>query len=487
MLGMFGVIEQRVRTRELSTALEEESLALGRVVAGTVAEELPAEEPKDPAARLAAIQAISRTLHRMQTAMDHVEARVLSFEAVGAPGAERARRARVTGQPVGEFLRDPPRYVLTLPLFRTAGDLRGVIEIERDSSVVRRAGLQVAMRLGVTLLALIAALSLAIGLILRRTVVRPMRRLLVGVDEVARGDLSLALLVEREDEVGRLAAHFNDMTAALREAREEMRRGVEARLALEDRVRHSEKLATVGQLAAEIAHEVGTPLNVIGGRARAIERKMHDPAEVQKNTTIVLEQVERITRIIQQVLDFARRRPAARTELDLGEATRVAVELVTSKLETLHVALTVDAPLGLGVMRGDAMAVQQVGTNLLLNAAQAMPQGGPVEVRVTRERRRREALEQAAAQDWLVLEVADRGAGIPDDLRARIFEPFFTTKLDGTGLGLAVTQGIVKDHDGWIEVTAREGGGTQFRVYFPAAVLDRARERFVTPIESNLE
>jgi signal transduction histidine kinase len=501
-LGAFGVSEQRLRTRELSAALEEETLALARVAAAAIETELdrqpppldPELSPEDSADALKvqlqrAALSLTRLERSLRGAMDRIDLAVYAFDQYDAMPAgdsrkERIRKVQIVDKAYGEFLAGPPTYVLTMPVHGRARDLRGAVEMVRDATAIHRSGRQVAIRLGITILALIGLLSLAINTVLRRTVISPIQRLLVGVDEVARGDLSRAVLVERDDEVGRLASHFNEMTHALREAQDETKKSVEARLSLEDRLRHAEKLATMGQLAAEIAHEVGTPLNVIGGRARAIDKKAHDPAEVQKNAAIIGEQVERIARIIQQVLDFSRRRPAARTELDLSASARVAVGLVSHQLEGLRVTARIVAPPGLGVMRGDATAVQQVATNLVLNAAQATPTGGEVTVSTSQVRRRREGLEKAAAQDWLVLEVSDRGPGIAEADRARVFEPFFTTKPDGTGLGLAVTQGIVKDHDGWIEVLAREGGGATFRVFFPAAVLDRARERFVTPIET---
>ena len=167
-------------------------------------------------------------------------------------------------------------------------------------------------------------MRLAIGQI----VVRPLRRLLEGIDAVGKGDLSRVILAERDDEIGTIAGRFNAMTGSLREAREEAERAASARLGLEARLRQSEKLATIGQMAAEIAHELGTPLNVIGGRARAIGKKSMrrqekaadkaaaaeaaqtalDAAEVVKNAGIIGDEVARITKIIRQVLDFSRPR-----------------------------------------------------------------------------------------------------------------------------------------------------------------------------------
>jgi signal transduction histidine kinase len=265
------------------------------------------------------------------------------------------------------------------------------------------------------------------------------------------------------------------MTASLREAEEESRSGAEARLALETRLRQSEKLATIGQMAAEIAHEVGTPLNVIGGRIRALSKKAGDPAEVAKNTEIAMAQVARITKIINQVLDFSRKRGPTLTRVELGALVVGALDFLAESIERQGIAVdlrTMPAP---PQIPGDPDQLQQVCLNLITNAVQSMPSGGRLKVVLDRVTRRKGGLDLAAPAEYALLEVADTGAGIAAADRDRIFEPFFTTKDEGqgTGLGLAVSHGIIKDHDGWIEVEsppASEPSGTLFRVYLPLAL-----------------
>src|SRR5262249_45374309 len=162
----------------------------------------------------------------------------------------------------------------------------------------------------VALVLLIVSVStLVVGLLARRLVSRPITKLLTGIDDVAKGDLSHVILSERDDEIGAIATRFNDMTFSLRESRAETQRQNDEKLALEQRLGQTEKLATTGQRAAETAHEAGTPLNVIAGRARSIQRKARDnPEAVEKNATIVAEQTARITKIIQRLLDFTRRK-----------------------------------------------------------------------------------------------------------------------------------------------------------------------------------
>jgi signal transduction histidine kinase len=331
------------------------------------------------------------------------------------------------------------------------------------------------------MLLLIGALIFAVSLTARRDISRPLQKLLVGIDDVAKGDLSHVVLSEREDEIGQLASRFNDMTGSLRDARAETQRGVEAKLALEAHLRRTEKLATIGQVAAEIAHEVGTPLNVVTGRARAMARKAEDPDAVQKNATIIAEQAARITRIIQRLLDFARRRVGDAEKLQTVDINRLAgdtLEFLEHQLANARIDAKPRLDRSIDAVPGDKDQLQQVLLNLFMNAIQAMPEGGQLDIVSSRIVRRRPGLEVAPEQEYAVLEVRDTGVGIPAESRDKIFEPFYTSKAGegGTGLGLAVAHGIVKDHDGWIEIddNLAAGRGTVFRLFFPMKPMSAA-------------
>jgi signal transduction histidine kinase len=261
------------------------------------------------------------------------------------------------------------------------------------------------------------------------------------------------------------------MTFSLRESRAETGRQNTQKLELEQRLSHTEKLATIGQLAAEIAHEVGTPLGVIAGRARSIQKKSGDRETVEKNAQIVAEQTARITRIIQRLLDFARRKAGApeRVAVQLNEVTLSTMELLGGQFANARIRTTLARAEGLPRVAGDADRLQQVLLNLLLNAIQAMPDGGTLRVETFARTRQRPGLELSKEQTFACVEITDSGVGIPEDKRDKIFEPFYTTKegQGGTGLGLAVCSGIVKEHDGWIEIDDAAGGGTIFRIFLP--------------------
>jgi signal transduction histidine kinase len=363
-------------------------------------------------------------------------------------------------------------YYYVIPL-RAAGStsndwtVLGMLELSRPVDIMSGDDLGRAIAL---IVLIVAVTTLMVAVLASRFVSNPIKKLLRGIDDVAKGDLSHVILAERDDEIGQIATRFNEMTFSLRESRSETERQNEAKLALEQRLGHTEKLATIGQLAAEIAHEVGTPLNVIAGRAKSIKRKSKEPDAVEKNAEIVAEQTARITRIIQRLLDFTRRKvgTTGKAEVNINELSLTTMELLAGQFSAAKVKTRLDRKEGLPRVAGDADRLQQVLINLLLNAAQAMRDGGTLTVETRAERRTRPGLE--AEQDFVLLAVKDTGIGIPEDIREKIFDPFYTTKegQGGTGLGLAVCSGIVKEHDGWIEISDNEGGGTVFRVYLPA-------------------
>jgi signal transduction histidine kinase len=387
--------------------------------------------------------------------------------------------ARLGNAPVGRFFFDVPAsrrpvYVMAIPLHNglPADPVRQTVAylgLTRDCSYINEEVRQTGVRLLPLLLVGVLAFGAVVYVFLVSGVVRPLRRLIEAIDAVSKGDLSRALLPQKNDEIGSLAARFNAMTNYLRDAREEQARANHARLGLETRLRHSEKLATMGQMAAEIAHEVGTPLNVIGGRARSLARRAPDAAEVQKNAEIIATQVERITKIIRQVLDFSRKSRPTLGQVDVRRVVGEAIEFVDESLRRQQIETVVSAPDDLGFITGDPGEIQQVCLNLVMNAIHAMPSGGQLAVTLDQVTRRKEGLALAAPAAYLLMEVTDTGTGVPAADREKIFEAFFTTKDtgEGTGLGLAVAKGIVKDHDGWIEVDDRPEGGAVFRVFLP--------------------
>jgi signal transduction histidine kinase len=253
---------------------------------------------------------------------------------------------------------------------------------------------------------------------------------------------------------------------------------------METHLRRAEKLATVGQVAAEIAHEVGTPLNVIGGRARTLAKRPDDSAEVQKNAEIITDQVGRITKIIRQVLDASHKSRPSLSEVDVTRVVREALSFVEELIKRQNIEVNVRAAPDLRPIPGDPDEIQQVCLNLVMNAIHAMKGGGSLTIDLEQRVRRKEGLALSPPSPYLMLQVSDTGPGIPVADRDKIFEPFFTTKDpgQGSGLGLAVSKGIVKDHQGWIEVDDAPKGGAVLRVFLPVGgVAERPQTDGDTP------
>ncbi len=310
--------------------------------------------------------------------------------------------------------------------------------------------------------AVAAAFALALGVVF---IGRPISRLAAKARRVGTGDLTGPLQLAQRDELGELAAEINVMCDRLAEERG-------AREAATAQLRHADRLTTVGKLASGIAHELGTPLNVVNGRAKLIVDGEVEGAEAIASARVVCEQAERMTKLIRQLLDFARPPRLHTAPVNVpGIASRVC-ELVATIARKDNV--TLEPPDHDEALRVEADDVQltQVLTNLLVNAIQAMPPGGGVVgIAAHVERRVAPAYVSARRDDraWMAIAVKDTGMGMDDTTRERIFEPFFTTKEvgEGTGLGLSVSWGIVREHGGWIDVRSALNAGATFTVYLP--------------------
>jgi len=231
-----------------------------------------------------------------------------------------------------------------------------------------------------------------------------------------------------------------------------------AHVATMDQLRHRDRLALIGQIASGLAHELGTPLNVIAGRTRLLTKQSLSAEQLAAHVSSVLEQTQRMTSIIRQLLDFARRRGPDRGQVDLHDLCRLVLELLQPLALKRNVRLTLLPASGECMAAVDHNQIQQAVSNLVMNAIQAMPKGGEVTFSVRGE-----------GGDHLALSVQDNGTGIAPEHHERIFEPFFTTQGagEGTGLGLSITEGIVRDHGGRIEVTSEVGHGSCFTLHLP--------------------
>src|SRR5579862_2566646 len=330
---------------------------------------------------------------------------------------------------------------------RTPTAIEMIEPLDEERTFVRMSHLAI---VGATV-AVIAICALLATLLETRLVGRPLTLLRDKARRAGAGDFSGPLLLRQRDEMGDLAAEINAMCDRLAEANRRAAAETAARIVALEQLRHSERLATVGQLAAGVAHELGTPLNVVSARAELLVGGV-PAADAAANGRVILEQTDRMTRIIHQLLDFSRRRGPTMGLANLAQVVGRTLELIEPAAERARVRVesTARGPL---FARLDQSQIQQVLANVLMNGIQAMPGGGRLRVR-TDVRRARPPSPGAAEADYLCVTVEDEGCGIATDDLPHVFEPFFTTKAvgEGTGLGLAVAHGIVAEHGGWIEV-----------------------------------
>ncbi|MEY4578077.1 MAG: hypothetical protein RL701_2780 [Pseudomonadota bacterium] len=315
------------------------------------------------------------------------------------------------------------------------------------------------------LIVLCALLASFIGVMF---VGRPTRMLVEKVRRIGAGDLSSPLHARQNDELGEIAGEVNAMCERLHEAQERIAKETEERIAAEEQLRHADRLMTVGKLASGMAHELGTPLNVVSGRAQMIVQGQSNGDEAKEDARIIWEQTKRMTKIMRELLDFARPRPAHREWIDLRSVAEQTTTMLSALARTHDIDLIVDES-QVAEANVDAAQIQQVFTNLIVNAVHAIKSKGSVTVKFKRVLGKVAGDQTAAAQPFVVVEICDTGSGIEPNVIPRIFEPFFTTKDvgEGTGLGLSVTHGIVREHGGFITVHSVLGKGTTFAVHIP--------------------
>ncbi len=299
------------------------------------------------------------------------------------------------------------------------------------SKVIRRTHYGIlALLVGAPLLS--AFVTYSIG----RSIARPIAMLREGAERLGAGDLDTHIDVSTPDEFGALAQQFNAMTVALKEH--------------QARLLQSEKLASVGRLAAGVAHEINNPLGVILGYARLM-RKRADAA-TREDLDVIEEETLRCKEIVEGLLDLTRQQPVARDAVRIREVCEeVVARLREAKfLDGVRIELE-----GAATAQGHASKIRQVLSNLLRNAVEAAGPGGDVRVGIEED-----AVEARVS-------VQDSGRGLDPTALSRLFEPFFTTKEKGTGLGLAVSRAIARAHGGDIEAANRPGGGAEFTLRLP--------------------
>jgi two-component system NtrC family sensor kinase len=353
----------------------------------------------------------------------------------------------------------------------------GVLDITLDLDHVDRKLLDVKVRSLLMTVTHVLVVAIFIVLFTRHFVTKPIGRLIAGTREISAMSLDKPTKTESMTELRELAESFESMRLRLKVALDELNaltadlehkaeeRGVQL-LAARQRLLQSDRLASLGQLAASVAHEINNPVSGVLNLSMLMQRILKDDGippgripEYRRYLTQVINETTRVGRIVSDLLAFSRRSRPQTTRSNLNDIVATTVQLLSHTL-LLNVKVNMHLCVDLPEIPCDRSQIQQVIINLIMNAAEAMPKGGTVSVRTSR---------RDAPDDMVRLDVEDRGAGIAPEYLARIFDPFFTTKEEGkgVGLGLAVVYGIVDAHKGTIDVKSSPEEGTTFRVVLP--------------------
>lgn len=299
-------------------------------------------------------------------------------------------------------------------------------------------------------------------------IARPLRRMRTVAQEIAAGDYTKKIDIRSQDVVGQLATAFNTMTSKLIGVQKELEQWVTT---LEDRVEertseikemqkeliHVEKMASVGRLAAGVAHEINNPLTGILTNASLLMEEFPEGDPKHEDLKVIVNETIRCRNIVKDLLDFSRQTKPEKKMMNINGIIDTTCELVKNQVSFKNVSIRRDLVENIPDIMLDKNKITQVFMNMLLNAADALPRGGDITVRTFTDKE----------DGSLIVQIADTGEGIDEENIDHLFDPFFSTKTHGTGLGLAISYGFVQQHGGEITVKSKKGEGTTFSIRFP--------------------
>ena len=379
------------------------------------------------------------------------------------PPTMAALRAR---EPVLQSYRlregEPPVYEAIVPVFlERSVEKWGTVRVALSSaSVVREIR---TTRWQLAGFGLAAALAAGLGaVVVAQRITRPIRQLRDGVAAVGRGELDRTIEVTTRDEVHDLAVAFNETTRKLAHMRE-----------LEEGLQRANRLAALGTMAAGIAHDVQNPLTAIKMVCRMTAESADDPSTRERFERIVLPGLDRISLVIEDMMELARPSHIALEPTVVNGLLSQTLELFQQQFKSQRIEVVRSLAPDLPTVPADTLRLHRCFANIIQNGIQAMPKGGTLTVstslaRVARPPSTPEALDGVTpSEECVQVTLADTGRGIPKDVLPHIFDPFFTTKGRGLGLGMAIAHRMIEDHGGRIHVTSEEGQGTVFTIHLP--------------------
>jgi len=349
----------------------------------------------------------------------------------------------------------------------------GLVQADLSLELLDKSILQQGIAITAYVLAFSVAISGTLCVILWNFVSTPVTMLAQGMRRVAAGDLDFKININRKDEIGELANTFNAMSDELKKAKKEsmewsntlekkVQEKTEAIHRAQQQLIHSEKLASLGRMAAGVAHEINSPLTGIVTFGHLLQKKFLEGTEDREDIDVIIDQANRCSNIIKGLLGFARATTADKAQTNINDVLNSTLNIVNHKADFFNIKLSTNLDPSLRLVKADAPQLQQVFLNMIVNAADACEGKGSITIATSNV--------HDNGQDYAQIEFRDTGYGIKDEDLEKIFEPFFTTKPvgKGTGLGLAVSHGIIQEHGGKITISTKIGEGTSFFIWLPA-------------------
>jgi signal transduction histidine kinase len=370
-------------------------------------------------------------------------------------------------------------WIISTTIKSPHGDPIGCLILTVSRSRLNAVTWDLVLRNLLLMVASLIAVVLVIHLFFLRAVRRPVKEMIRVMESAEHGQLDVRARLQSWDEIGLLAAHLNRMlrrienfsnelgrkveeaTGELARRNEELR-GINKELfETQKNLARSERLAVAGQLAASLAHEIGTPLNSISGHVQLLARRKSNDEATARRLLVIEKQVENIVRTVRQLLSWTRKYELRLELVDLGHVLEDTVLLASPILELRKIQVRMNLPKGCPKIYGDSGYLHQVFLNLINNSTDAMPRGGELRLDL-----RAPSLEGRREVEVVI---ADTGTGMASETLAHIFDPMFTTKQIGTGagLGLAICDQIVRQHAGTIHAESEPGHGTTFTIHLP--------------------
>lgn len=319
-------------------------------------------------------------------------------------------------------------------------------------------------------------LLLVLLFLITSSIIHPLKNMVTATKNIARGDLNHKVIIPYKDEVGELAQSFNQMTANLKEANQKLiqwGKTLEKRVAertkelkrAQDTLVQSAKMASLGKMAAGVAHEINNPLTSILINTHLMLEQIDENNSFYENLKLIADETTRCTSIVKGLLEFSRQNPPQKSYSEINEILTRTIQLLENQAAFQNIKIEKNLSSEIPPLLVDKNKLKQVFWNLMVNAAEAMPNGGSLTI----------STDISKDKKYIEIRFKDTGVGIPPEIIPKLYDPFFTTKSSGTGLGLAVSYGIIRQHSGTILVNSRPGEGSTFTIKLPLADKEKGK------------